>query len=354
MLKNKDNYRKIITENLFLHFFNREIYRGIYGEKIERMHIDHTDILITIMVCGQNTMLGSYSAYHETIKLFSEKGKIYRKLADYGIIEVSGETLNSDMILAHKQEIYYHDKDKYPGYFNKKEVHKLDSIIPTIIKPDVTDSIEALFIEKNWDKIIGYAPSDMDAGIIKVNKETILEVIRNRENKAITKSIFNIDNTDKRLASCVGRTLTGIYVDDYRKFINGDIVTGVSGLNEYDNLALHFPSHDYKVLKALLIHLGFPKVFAINEFEALLEHYYSQEHTEFALKLQELLYLLYGFRINKRIKLPIEAIRIRFLPVIHEKMCGLQVGNIDFTAKNFFTQGIENVEYAISVINEYK
>ena len=249
MIKSKDNYRKIINENLFLHFFKREIYRGIYGEKVEKMQIDHSDILFTIMICGQNTMLGSYSAYHETIKLFSEKGKIYKKLTDYGIIEVSGESLNLDMILAHKQEIYYHDKDKYPGYFNKKEIHKLDSIIPTIIKPDITDSIEALFIEKNWDKIIGYAPSNMDAVVIKANKEMILEIIRNRENKAITKSIFN-DNNDKRLAICVGRTLTGIYVDDYRKFINGDIVTGVSGLNEYDNLALHFPSYDYKVLNS--------------------------------------------------------------------------------------------------------
>lgn len=354
MVQSKEYYQKIITENLYLHFFSREIYRGIYGERIERMQIGHSDILATIMLCGYNTMFGSYAAYHETVKMLTEKGRIYRELTDYGIIKVCGATLNSDMILEHKQEIYYHDKDKYPGYFNTKKVNELKSIIPTDVKPDITDKIETLFLKEKWDKIIDYAPSDMDARIIKTSKETILKVIKNRENKAITKSIFNVDKANERLSSCVGRTLTKIYVDDYRKFANGDIVTGVPGLKEYDNLSVHFPFHDYEVLKELLMHLGFPKNFALDEFEALLKHYYSQEHKEFALKLQELLYLLYSLRKNKSIKLPVETIRISFLSVIREKLCGLQVKNIDFTAKNFFIQCIENVEFAISVVNKDK
>lgn len=342
-------YRKIITENLYLHFFNREIYRGLYGDRIEKMRLNHSDILTTIMLCGYNPLLGAYSAYRETVHMLTDEGRLYRELQNYGVIRVTGEALNQDMILAHKQEMYYHNKEKYPGYFDAKEIRRLEPVVPVILKPDVTDRIEALFLEENWKEILRYAPSSRDADVIDTNRNTVLDIVRNRDNRAITKSIFKVDSIP-HLAESTGRTLTAIYVDDYRNFAKGDIVTGIPGLAEYDKLSKHFPSHDYEVLRELLSCIGFPRTFTKNEFERLLKHYHSDEHFQFALKLQELLYLLYNMRGGSGLKLPIAEERVGFLPVIRAHLCGLSFEKVDFEAHNFFSQCIENVEYAISTI----
>ena len=74
----KKEYRKIIYENLYLHFFNREIYRGIFGEKADNLKMNHMDLLTTLMICGLNPMLASFSAFAETIDILDEGGKIYR------------------------------------------------------------------------------------------------------------------------------------------------------------------------------------------------------------------------------------------------------------------------------------
>lgn len=259
--------------------------------------------------------------------------------------------MNQDMILTHKQELYYHDKDKYPGYFDLREIHRLERVIPVTLKPDVTDRLEALFLEENWKEILRFAPSIRDADIIDANRNTVLEIVKNRENRAITKSIFEVDGIP-HLSDSTGRTLTAIYVDDYRNFAKGDIVTGISELTEYDKLSRHFPSHDYEVLKELLSHIGFPRAFTENEFAQLLKHYHSDEHFQFALKLQKLLYLLYNMGGDSGIKLPIAEERVRLLPTIRAYLCGLSFKKIDLKAHNFFSQGIENVEYAISTILE--
>lgn len=345
--------KKVITQNLYLHFFNREIYRGIYGDRIDRMYLDHSDILTTIMICGCNILVGSYSAYHETIKMFSDKGKIYRELNNFGIIKVSGETLNIDFNLGHKQEIYFHDRELYPGYFESSAIRDLENIVPDIIKPDVTDHIEEMFIRKDWEKVASYAPTRIDKKAIRENEQLIREIVRHRENKAITKSIFYIDGiTTNNMAVSVGRTLSGIYVKDYISFINGDIITGIPGLGEYDFLAKDFPSYDYEILKELLQILRFPKVFTLVEFEKILKFYRSHEHIEFALRFQKLLHILYDLSKFSKIELPVNKKRLYFIPIIREKLCVLNCKEIDFESSNFYIQALENVTMALDILQK--
>lgn len=345
--------KKVITQNLYLHFFNREIYRGIYGARIDRMHLDHSDILTTIMICGCNVLLGAHSAYHETIKMFSDKGKIYRELKDFGIIKVSGETLNIDFNLGHKQEMYLHDRELYPGYFENWAIRDLENIVPDIIKPDVTDHIEMMFIRKEWEKIESYAPTLIDKNTIVENKQLLWEIVKHRDNKAITKSIFYIDGINtNNMAVSVGRTLSGIYAKDYISFVNGDIITGIPGLGEYDFLAKDFPSYDYEILKELLQLLGFPKVFTLVEFEKILKFYRSYEHTEFALKLQKLLHKLYDFSKFSQVEFPINRKRLYFIPIIREKLCALNCREIDFKSSNFYNQALENVTMALEILQQ--
>lgn len=345
----KNKYERIIYGNLYLHFFNREIYRGIYGEKADNLKMNHIDLLTTIMLCGLNTMLASFSAFAETIEILDEKGKAYRELYDSGKINVCGETFNVDINIGKKQTIYEFDSKRYVGYFGT-EVKLLEKIIPTVIKPDVTDKIEDAFMEESWQQVYSVVPTEPDKKIIQQNEKLIKEVIKNRNEKAITKSLVSDARYGKLLPVSMGRTLSGFYVRDYKEFSDGDIVTGIDKLMEYDSFGEHFPHHDYQVLRELLKILGFPEQFGWVEFENGIKWYSSVEHKEFSLALHKLLGNLYE-KFSGSIKgiKTIHQERLEFLPFIKENIGNISLKIIEINNSNFFIQAIENLK-AITMI----
>ncbi|MCI8707842.1 MAG: nucleotide-binding protein [Lachnospiraceae bacterium] len=348
----KKEYRKIIYENLYLHFFNREIYRGIFGEKADNLKMNHMDLLTTLMICGLNPMLASFSAFAETIDILDEGGKIYRELYDAGHIVVCGETLNVDLNIGRKQDIYEFDSMRYAGYFGL-EVKSLEKIIPTALKMDVTDKIEEAFMEDSWQQIYNVVPTQNDRRVIQKNEKLIREIIKNRNDRAITKSLISDKKYGKLLSTSMGRTLSGFYVYDYREFGGGDIVTGLYGLIEYDFLGKHFPHHDYQILRKLLDILGFPERFEWKEFESGIKWYPSLEHREFSLLLHMLLGDMYKKFSDEVIgKQTIQQKRIGFIPFIREKSEDIKLKNIDFRDENFFIQAIENLRLLTMVVKD--
>lgn len=337
-------YERIISENLYLHFFNREIYRGIYGDQVDNYKMDHRDLLTTIMFCGLNPMLASFSAFAETIGILDEKGKVYRELYDAGYIFVCGESMNVDLNIGRKQTIYEFDSLRYAGYFGA-EAKSLEKIIPSVLKTDVTDKIERAFTDESWQQIYSVAPTKIDKQELHKNEDEIRKIIKNRNDKAITKSLIPDTKYGGMLSASMGRTLAGFYVRDYKEFGQADIVTGISRLEEYDFLGEHFPHHDYMILKELLTNLGFPKKFGWTELEYGIKWYSSPEHREFSLFLHKILGDLYEkFSDKFSIITTTHQKRIVFLPFIREKIGGIQLKKIDFNEQNFFIQAIENLD----------
>lgn len=147
------------------------------GEKADNLKMNHIDLLTTLLFCGLNTMLASFSAFAETIDILDEKGKVYRELYDSGKISVCGETFNVDLNIGRKQVIYEFDFTRYSGYFGT-EVKLLEKIIPTVIKPDVTDKIEDAFTEESWQQVYSVVPTEPDKRIIQQNEKLIKEIIK--------------------------------------------------------------------------------------------------------------------------------------------------------------------------------
>lgn len=346
----ENKYERIIYENLYLHFFNREIYRGVLGEKADNLKMNHIDLLTTLLFCGLNTMLASFSAFAETIDILDEKGKVYRELYDSGKISVCGETFNVDLNIGRKQVIYEFDFTRYSGYFGT-EVKLLEKIIPTVIKPDVTGKIEDAFTEESWQQVYSVVPTEPDKKIIQQNEKLIKEIIKNRNDKAITKSLVSNARYGKLLPVSMGRTLSGFYVRDYKEFGDGDIVTGIDKLMEYDGFAEHFPHHDYQVLRELLKILGFPEKFGWVELESGIKWHSSVEHKEFSLFLHKLLGNLYEkFSASTKVIKSIHQQRLEFLPYIREKIGNISSKNIEINNSNFFIQAIENLKATTMIV----
>lgn len=334
---------EVVYENLYLHFFNREIYRGVLGEKTEELKMNHTDLLTTIMFCGLNPLLASFSAFAETIDILDEKGKVYRELHNAGYITVCGETLNIDLNIARKQAIYKFDATRYRGYFGC-EAKSLEKIVPTVLKTDVTFRIEEAFMEESWQQVFNVTPTNFDKQIMQDNQKTIREIIKNRDDNAITKSLISNEKYGTVLPISVGRTLSGFYVFDYRDFGESDIVSGIQHLTEYDFLCKHFPHHDYPILREMLVLLGFSNKFGWKEFEAGIKYHKTLEHQEFSFAFHELLFDLYKRFLKKfKNKKTIDQKRISFLPFIRKEIAKGKVKKIDFEAGNIFIQALENI-----------
>ncbi|MEY8492853.1 TIR domain-containing protein [Lachnospiraceae bacterium 29-91] len=345
-----NEYTKIIYESLYLHFFNREIYRGIYGEKVDNLCLDMSNILSTILICGCNQLYASFSAFYETRDILLDKGESFRKLYDNKIIIVSAETLNIDENIGIKQNIYSYDKTRYSAYFDN--LKELEMIVPSLPKPDVTDEIEKYFQNDSWEDTLLYAPSLYDKRVLQYHEGDIRKRILHREKRAITKSLFKDMFVEQRLPECIGRTLSGMYVKNYMEFLLSDIVTGIDRLQEYDKLSKNFPYHDYHILTILLSLLGFPKRFQASEFEQILKLYESEEHRVFALKVQEILHLLFKEEKNQIFTQDIQRKRVRYIPILKGVLSNLSVKKIDFTSINYYEQCIENIDCAIQVIKK--
>lgn len=345
-----NEYTKIIYENLYLHFFNREIYRGIYGEKVDNLCLDMSNILSTILICGCNQLYASFSAFYETRNILLDKGDIFRKLYDNKIIIVSAETLNIDENIGIKQNIYSYDRTRYSAYFDN--LKELEMIVPSLPKPDVTDEIERYFQNDSWSETLLYAPSLYDKRVLQYYEEDIRNRILHREKRAITKSLFKDMFVEQRLPECIGRTLSGMYVKNYMEYLSSDVVTGIDSLQEYDKLSKNFPYHDYQILTILLSLLGFPEEFQVSEFEQILKLYKSEEHRVFALKVQEILHLLFEEEKNQIFKQDIQRKRVSYIPILNGVLSNLSVKKIDFTAINYYDQCIENIDYAIQIIKK--
>lgn len=339
-----DKIKNIITENIFLHFFNREIYRGILGDKgIDHQNIDHTDIITTLLLCGCNTLYSSFTSYRETVSMLTGKGEIYRKLYKLGLVSVCGETLNVDLNLAKKQEIYYFDKERYPGYFGR-EAQELDFIYPSIQKPDLTDMLDSRFRGDRWqENVLGFTLHEKDRQLLRSFQSPIQKIINEREEKAITSSLFAGISGPIKLQTVLGQTTSGMYVDNYLSFLDADIITGICPILEYDYLAKGFPFHDYSILRLLLRYVGFHERFFTEHLDRVLEYYDTYEHDQFAYKIISVLDKLLDN--NKSVISPIllrQQQRINIESEIRRTL-DKNYNSINMKSNSFFEQALDSI-----------
>ena len=102
------------------------------------------------------------------------------------------------------------------------------------------------------------------------NKITSIEsAIRNREEKAITISLFKqYIQLNKEEEILLARLISTFYTQRYLEYLNGTIMTGVRRLDNYDLSKDNFPYYDYPIYSSLLDSLLFT---GINFNEASIE-----------------------------------------------------------------------------------
>ena len=210
--------------------------------------------------------------YALKILLFSKDSIIYAPLSsiweigdstdlDYHFLNIVYETNQIEMIsdcitveefLERNRQLYFFDKTRYDCYFS--EADKYSTYVPSILKMrGATDGIKSVIYNWHEQENLPIILPAKDMEIITANKSIICEINTNTEYKGMTRSLFAGKLLSNVHELSVARMLSVCYINDYVKFIDGDIPTGISRvISYYDLFARKFPYNDIGIIAAIL------------------------------------------------------------------------------------------------------
>lgn len=250
-----------MSNSIFIHFLNRELFRSINIERITGVN----DALKILLLAKDSNIYAPLSSIWENENSTDLDYGFFDMIYDSGQIELISECATIDEFLDRNSKMYFYDKERYNCYF-------LDSYMYGKYKPMIlknhgsTKNIKNTLKEwKITEKLPLYLPK-RDIEIFEFNKHKIIEISQQSEGKGITRSLFQgkLDNNVYELS--ISRLLSTCYINDYLDCFNGDIATGVNAyISYYDALAKCFPYNDVPILKAILECAGIEKFAFTND-----------------------------------------------------------------------------------------
>src|SRR5208337_2526700 len=246
-------YFSSIERTIFLHFLNREACEAcnapcdfnMASEIIEMMTIAHCsrmadNISQLIEYCGNNSSFLS--------AIFD--------LSDAGLIIFISSAQTVDEFIASRRQIYEHDRDRYPMYFDDDALFTTRFKIGQINTTATTKVLTRKIFEWGDDLFdpVNRVINESDRIVARENRELIQQLTMQGRGRAVTRAMYRTEYNGKglsRVASAVaGRMISGIYIDQYRSEYEYAQCSGVPGLEYYDKRKW-FPHYDFWVVSNL-------------------------------------------------------------------------------------------------------
>jgi len=231
--------------NLYAHFLDRELRESVNARLPAE---DLVSYLILAFLVSPGSIYCSFSHLWESrIVETMYKPIIMRLLETRSLIPVSDYVSGAEF-LESRQDLYAHDKTRYPQYFNAGKSKVIKSVNPVVIaKGERTTTILATNIDEWSQDRTGGTLFELRAKVIATT------ALRNRKGEAITYALFRQEEpNDTTALGVIRREISLNYVRRYLRTCMGDIATGLPGLEFYDNVALQFPVHDLPLLRVFL------------------------------------------------------------------------------------------------------
>jgi nucleoside phosphorylase len=234
-----------------------------------------------VLFCG-------YSHLWESYPLLAPSLGLLRDAVSTGLIIPASGYGSSAEFLATRQERYAHDASRYPLYFNPKKSKEIQNIQPGFS----TSSSATESLEQNLSSLIT-STAEKTVSVTDTARRILEAGLKNRENKAITGSLFEAHSDgDTGSMSFIRRTISKDYTQHYMAECSADILTSVPRLGLFDELAVSFPLYDYVLFNLVLgICYGVPQ--SPDELRRLIqraiEHHGDPEHTAFLMQFERLL-----------------------------------------------------------------
>ena len=235
-----------MKENIFIHFLNRELYRAVGIKKFKGTNY----ILKIMMLCSGEMLCVPLSSIWESVHVADLDYNLLEILYSKNQLEICSDCITVDEFLYRNRNMYRFDKARYKDIY-LRIYKKLLKLSPTKIRSiGVTEKLDEAI--SNWNHSIVCLPRK-DKTILNENKEIIERVNCEREGRALTVSLFKEKLLREEDSYSMARFLSMMYIDDYCKWLNADIVTGINGsIQFFDILAEEYPYHDVRLLSFIL------------------------------------------------------------------------------------------------------
>ncbi len=279
-------------KGIFLHYLDRELWMSVRMQPDEDLLCNITNVLT---LCTYAPLYSGLSLVCETCYPYPQKRlwNIVLRLIEKDHLKILTNNKTFVEFIDSRKSLYSHDKIRYPMYFKPKQVLELSKLCIPLQDKNVDTS---KYLSKQLCNLINTDKNTLS----KEESLVISNGINNLDGKAVTIASFKpfIRNNIVQTTGFIERIISTEYTRHYCDFSYSDIVTGIKGINRYDDLAQSFPFLDYTLLSELCKHIisDFDKVLSDNVIYKLLIHKRADEyHREFSDEISNLLKTLVSY-----------------------------------------------------------
>lgn len=257
------------TEVVYLHFLNRELYRE------SKLNLYNLDLLLCnalkiAYLFNYEPLDASIAFIWELYYDFPQTRNMLLKLLQTHLLHPVSSFYTVDELIAFNQCIYREETNRYNMYFDKIP-HQLEKYNPEIIKTEST----TIKLETDLNSWINTGMSELfvqeqDRILLHQSGKKIKKTLEQRDNKAITLSLFDGINLSVYNRKQLARNLSLVHIYTYMQHVNGDIITGINGSQFFDRLSKGFPLYDFGV-NCCIIEICDRRALNLNSISLLIE-----------------------------------------------------------------------------------
>jgi nucleoside phosphorylase len=233
----------VIGTATYLHFLDRELGQSVGAIPTPGV-IESALKMLTLGTAGG--MYAGLSLAWEHPSVSEDVRWLIAELIKGSLLDLVSHHPAVDEFLFSRQQLYAHDRERYPAYFRDAE----PVFTPTLYKADGTTNALAAELEQ----IVG----GQDVALPAPALLGIEQALSRRSEEAITFAFFApfLSAESSVTAGAVRRLISSLYTGHYIAFDRGAIATGIQGLDYFESFATDFPSRDIPTLAFVLRHLG--------------------------------------------------------------------------------------------------
>jgi len=277
--------------SIYLHFLNRELLRAVQVAIPERRA---EELLCTVLFSTTAPVYAPHSYLFESALLGSNRSRFIQSILEADLIEVVSRFPTGEGQVANSQRMYSHEPERYPMYFANIDPFIL-RIRPQVLKDMNTTAVldadlRSLLSSPAYSSTHQMPPADLE--ILDPLRPRIMELIRSREEQALTFSFFEQELKGKAIENglVLARFLTMSRLRHYLSFLGAEIPTGIRGLEYFDRIARRQPRHHIPLIETILGLIGAKISWCVYHVAPYIaESHGSSEHAVFVSYLSTLL-----------------------------------------------------------------
>ena len=183
-------------------------------------------------------------------------------LSDAGLITLISSAPTIDEFISSRRQIYQHDRQRYPMYFDDSASFATRFKIGQINTASTTTVLTRRIFDWGEDLFdpVNRVMNELDRQVARESRELIQQITMKGLGQAVTRTMYRGEYNGRRLSpealAIAGRMISGIYIDQYRSEYEFAQCCGVPGLQYYDQ-ERWFPYYDFNLVTHLRDLLGY-------------------------------------------------------------------------------------------------